>query len=141
MKSKSARFDYEVSCRRICGTYRREKVDRVPILSPIGWGSRADIDSKEIRDWRDEERFRKAARLVQKHCDQGAPNNKAGIPRIFEPQSYQRFLEAPQEYIEVLSPEKVSEIRTRCVTILHTPKGDLKWIYEEDEGVFTSVLS
>lgn len=137
MESNNTGFDYEASCRRICGTYRRETVDRVPILSPILWAPHADIDSMEFGDWRDEERFRKVARLVQNHCDLEPPYNKVEIPRVFEPQSYQRFLEAPQEYIEALPPEKVSDIRTRHITILHTPKGDLRWVYEEDEGIFT----
>jgi hypothetical protein len=133
----SSGFDYEASCRRVCGTYRRKKVDRVPILSPIPWRPDADIDSKEFGDWRNEERFRKVARLVQNHCDLVPPYNKVRIPRVFEPQSYQRFLEAPQEYIEDLPTEKLSDIHTRHTTILHTPKGDLKWAYEEDEGIFT----
>ena len=137
MKSNNTEFDYAASCCRICGTYRREKVDRVPILSPIGWRPGADIDSEEFGDWRDEERFRKVARLVQNHCDLNPPHNKVGTPRVFEPQSYQRFLEAPQEYIEDFPPEKLSDIRTRHVTTLHTPKGDLKWVYDEDEGIFT----
>jgi hypothetical protein len=130
-------FDYEASCRRICGTYRREKVDRVPILSPIPWGPHADIDATEFGDWRDEERFRRVARLVQKSCDPKPPYNRVGIPNVFAPQSYQRFLEAPPEYVQELPPEKVSDRRTRHTTILRTPKGDLEWIYEQDAGVFT----
>jgi hypothetical protein len=130
-------FDYEASCRRICGTYRREKVDHVPILSPVPLGRHRDVDSTEHGDWRDEERFRRVVRLAQVHCDPKPPHNWVRTPRVFEPQSYQRFLEAPQEYVEELPPEKVSAIRTRHTTILHTPKGDLKWVYEEDEGVFT----
>ena len=130
-------FDYEASCRRLCGTYRREEVDRVPLLSPIPWTPNGDIDSTEFGDWRDEERFRSVARLVQKYCDPKPPHNRIGIPRIFAPQSYQRFLEAPQEYVEELPPEIVSAIRTRHTTLLHTPKGDLEWVYEQDQGVFT----
>ncbi len=130
-------FDYQACCRRVCGTYRREKVDRIPIVSPIPWSPNGDIDSTEFGDWRDEERFRRAARLVQRHCDVKPPHNHVRIPRVFEPQGYQRFLEAPQEYVEVLPPEKVSDIRTRHITLLHTPKGDLRWVYEEDEGIFT----
>jgi hypothetical protein len=137
MQSNDTGFDYEASCRRICGTYRREKVERVPILSPIPWQPCGNIDSTKFGDWRDEERFRKVARLVQKYCDPQPPYNRAGTPSVFEPQSYQRFLEAPQKYIETLRPEKVSDIGTRHITILHTPKGDLKWIYEEDAGIFT----
>lgn len=137
MKSSNTRFDYKDSCRRIRDTYKRENVDRIPIFSPISWGPSGDIDSMEFGDWRDEKRFRKIVRLVQNYCDPGPPYNKVGIPEVFEPQSYQRFLEAPQEYIEVLPPEKISDIRTRHVTILHTPKGDLKWMCEEDKGIFT----
>lgn len=138
MASNSVGFDYEASCRRVCGTYRRDQIDRVPILSPIPWSPHNNIDSTEFGDWRDEERFRKVARLVQNHCDEQPPYNLVAIPRVFEPQSYQRFLEASQEYVEELPPEKVSAIHTRHTTILHTPKGDLKWIYEEDKGIFTN---
>ena len=91
----------------------------------------------EFGDWRGEERFRKLARLVQCHCDPQPPYNQVGFPSVFEPQSYQRFLEAPQKYIEELPAEKTAETRTRQTTILHTPKGELKWVYEEDEGSLT----
>ena len=137
METSSAGYVYEDSCRRICGTYRRESVDRVPVLSPIPWAPSGDIDSTEFGDWRDEERFRQVARLVQNHCDPGPPHNKVAAPGVFEPLSYQRFLEAPQGYTEELPPEKVSEVRTRHVTLLHTPRGDLEWVYEEDEGILT----
>jgi uroporphyrinogen-III decarboxylase len=130
-------FDYHASCRRICGTYRREQVDHVPLLSPIPWQPQNDIDATAFGDWRDEERFHRVARLVQEYCDPKPPYNRVSIPRVFEPQSYQRFLEAPQEYVEELPPLKVSDARTRHTTILHTPKGDLKWIYEEDKGILT----
>lgn len=130
-------FDYEASCRRVCGTYRRERVDRVPVLSPISWSPDDDIDATTFGDWRDEERFRHVARLVQDHCDLEPPHNRIKTPRVFEPQGYQRFLEAPEEYVEPLPPERVSAIRTQHVTLLHTPKGDLKWVYEEDDGIFT----
>jgi uroporphyrinogen-III decarboxylase len=109
----------------------------VPILSPIGWRPQGDIDATEFGDWRDEERFRRVARLVQEHCDLKPPYNRVGFPRVFAPQSYQRFLEAPQEYIEKLPPVKLSAIRTRHTTVLHTPKGDLEWVFDVDEGVFT----
>ena len=137
MTSDHRGFDYQASSRRICGTHRREEVDRVPIMSPIPWAPHADIDATEFGDWRDEERFRRVARLVQNHCDPKPPYNRAGIPRVFAPQSYQRFLEAPQEHIKELPPERVSEIRTRHTTVLHTPKGDLKWAYEQDKDIFT----
>lgn len=137
MTSNGNGFDYKASCRRICGTYRRETVDRIPILPPIGWSPAGDIDATEFGDWRDEERFRKVARLVQQHCDLKPPHNSVHYPRVFEPQSYMRFMEAPQEYVEELPPVKLSEIRTRYTTLLHTPKGDLRWVYDEDEGVFT----
>jgi hypothetical protein len=129
-------FDYEASCRRVWGTYRREPVDRVPITSPIGWMPYQALDV-EYGDWRDEERFRRVARLVRQHCDLKPPYNVIGIPRVWAPQSYQRFLEASQEYVEELPPEKLSDVRTRHTTLLHTPKGDLKWVRDQDEGIFT----
>ena len=137
MAANCAGFDYEASCRRICGTYRRAKIDRVPIMSPISWQPYADIDATEFGDWRDEERFRRLARLVQSSCDPQPPYNRIAIPGVFEPQSYQRFLEAPQKYVEELPVEKVSATRKRQTTILHTPKGKLKWVYEEEEGSLT----
>lgn len=63
MESPSNGYVYEDSCRRICGTYRREDVDRIPVFSPIPWAPTGDIDSMEFGDWRDEERFRWVARL------------------------------------------------------------------------------
>lgn len=134
-----AGFDYEASCRRVCGVYRREAVDHIPIISPLlgTVGAGGDVDSVHFGDWRDEERFRRVARLVQRHCDIKPPHNHVACPRVFEPQGYQRFLEAPQEYVETLPPEKVSDIRTRHTTLLHTPKGDLSWAYEVDKGILT----
>ncbi len=134
----STGFDYQASAKRLCGTFRREQVDRVPLLTPIPWAPHQDIDSVENGDWRDEERFRKIARLVQQHCDPWPIYNQASFPRIFEPISYQRFCEAPPEYVEKLPPEKISEIRTRHTTLLHTPGGDLKYVYDVDQGVFTN---
>jgi len=58
-------------------------------------------------------------------------------PRVFEPLSYQAFLEAPAQYVERLPLERVSDIRTRHTYVLHAPKGDLKWVYEEDAGIFS----
>ena len=110
----------------------------MPILPPIGWMPSNDIDTTEFGDWRDEERYRKLARLVQNHCDLKPPYNKVGMPGVFEPQAYQRFLEAPSAYVEVLPPEKISDIRTRHTTILHAPGGELSWVYEEDKDIFTS---
>ncbi len=51
--------------------------------------------------------------------------------------SYQRFLEAPAEYVEHLPPQRTSDIRTRHTYVLHTPKGDLTWAYDEDDGIET----
>jgi hypothetical protein len=75
-------FAYQASCHRICGTYRREQVDHVPLLSPIPWQPQNDIDATAFSDWRDEERFRRAARLVQKYCDPKPPYNRVSIPRV-----------------------------------------------------------
>ncbi|MBN1137804.1 MAG: hypothetical protein JXM73_14545 [Anaerolineae bacterium] len=137
MVSDSSLFDYDASCRRICGTYRREKVDRVPILSPIPWQPGDDIDAAEFGDWRDEERFRRVARLAQRHCDRRPPTNRVGFPGVFAPQSYQRFLEAPQEVVEEIEPIRLSQRRTRHTVLLHTLKGDLRWVYDVDEGILT----
>jgi hypothetical protein len=130
-------FDYEASARRICGTYRRDDVDRVPVMPPINWRAAGDIDAQAFGDWRDEERFRRIARLVQRHCDVWPSYNRVKYPGVFEPMSYQRFLEAPAEFVEELPPERLSETRKRYTTLLHTPRGDLKYVYDMDDGVFT----
>lgn len=131
-------FSWEASAERLCGTYRRDPVDRVPIISPIGWGPNQDIDKKEFGDWRDEENFRKVARMVQDYCDPHPVRNAVGYPGVWAGTSYQRFLEASSEHIEKLPPERLSEIRTRHTTILHTPKGDLRWSFDQDEGILTN---
>jgi len=137
--SNATGFDCEASCRRVCGVFRREAVDRIPMISPLMGtaGPGGDIDAVQFGDWRDEERFRRVARLVQRYCDVKPPHNPVAFPRVFEPLGYQRFLEAPQEYVETLPPEQVSDIRTRHTTLLHTPKGDLSWVYEVDKGILT----
>ncbi len=129
--------DLAASGRRICGTYRREDVDRVPVMPPIPWRPHQDINSERFDDWRDEENFRKVARLVERHCDFNKTYSPVRFPPVFEPVSYQRFLEAPAEHVEELPPEKLSETRTRQTTLLHAPGGDLKWVYDQEEGVFT----
>ncbi len=135
--ASAATFDLDASIRRIVGTYRREAVDRVPILPPIPWSPTADIDSEEFDDWRDEEGFRRVARLVQQHCDIRPARNAVKYPGVFSGISYQRFMEASDEHIEKLPEEKLSEVRTRHTRVLHTPQGDLRWSYDEDRGVFT----
>ncbi len=134
---ESRGFDLAASSRRMCATYRGEKADRVPIMSPIGWSPAGDIDADRPADWRGEENFVKVARLVQLYCDVRPPYNAPGFPRVFEPMSYQRFLEAQPEHIEEPPAEKLSEKRTQYVKVLHTPKGDLRYVYYLDEGVYT----
>ena len=130
-------FDLLASSKRLAGVYRGERTDRVPIMSPIAWPPQGDIDSQRPKDWRGEAGFVKVARLVQEHCDPRPPFNAVGYPRVFAPISYQRFLEAPAEYVEELAPEPAGNGRTRHTTVLHTPKGDLRYVYEQEEGVFT----
>jgi Uroporphyrinogen decarboxylase (URO-D) len=130
-------FDLQASIRRIVDTYRREAVDRVPIMSPIAWNPTGDIDSEEFDDWRDTEDFRRVARLVQQHCDVRPTHNAVKYPGVWAGTSYQRFLEASAEHIEELPPEQLSAVRKRHTSVLHTPKGDLRWCFDEDDGVFT----
>ncbi len=131
-------FDLEASSRRMASTYRGDSDDRVPIISPISWSPSGDIDEWSPDGWRGEENFVSVARLVQKHCDPKPTFNAVSYPRIFEPISYQRFLEAQPEHVEDLPDEKLSDIRTRHTRLLHTPGGDLKFIWDEDEDIFTT---
>jgi uroporphyrinogen-III decarboxylase len=130
-------FDLLESSRRIVGVYRGEEVDRVPIISPISWAPHQDIDAQRPEDWRGEPGFVKVARLVQAHCDPHPPHNAVRYPRVFSPISYQRFCEAPAEYVEELPPEPAGNRRTRHTTLLHTPKGDLRYVYEQEAGIYT----
>jgi len=130
-------FDVDASQRRMLAAYRREPTDRIPIMPPISWAPGADIDQMEFGDWRDEESFRKIARLVQRYCDVRPTYSSVGYPGVWAGTSYQRFLEASAEHIEQLPSETLSNGFTRHTTLLHTPKGDLKWVYEEEPGIFT----
>jgi uroporphyrinogen-III decarboxylase len=131
-------FDFDASARRIWAAYRSEPADRVPLMPPISWTANGDIDSHRFGDWRDEEGFRSVARLVQRHCDVRPPfNNNVPRPSVFESTGYMRFLEAAPEYVESLPPERILPHRVRQTTLLHTPKGDLRWVYEADDGIFT----
>jgi len=129
--------EVEVSSRRLMACYRGEKADRIPICSPVSWHPMRDIDREKPGGWRAEPDFIEVARLVQQHCDPHPLWSPAPPPRVFAPYSYQRFLEAPEEYIEQLPVERIGATRTRATTVLHTPKGDLRWVYDEDAGIET----
>lgn len=58
------------------------------IASPIPWAPQDDIDARKFPDWGGEERFRKLARLVQRHCTSLGPYNRVPYPRVFAPQSH-----------------------------------------------------
>jgi len=126
------------SSKRLMATYRGEKTDRVPMCSPISWDPMQNVDKEDPPSWRADEDFREVARLVQKHCDPHPLYAPAPIPRVFARYSYQRFLEAPQQYVEEKPPEKITATRTRYTRILHAPKGDMTWAYDVDEGIETS---
>jgi len=129
--------DLRASSRRLMACYRGEQADRVPICSPIPWHPMRDIDQDPPTGWRAEERFARVARMVQEHCDPSVPYSPVAKPRVFSRISYQRFLEASDEYIEDLPTERVRPNRTRYQKVLHTPKGDLFWTYDVDDGIET----
>jgi len=137
-KTRDTGFDLDASRHRVCAAYRGDKADRVPILPPIPWSPAGDIDADPPSDWRGEQGFIEVARLVQQHCDFRGGFNTVACPRVWEPVSYQRFGEAPAEFVEELPPEKIGPERTQYTSLLHTPKGDLKYVYYKDEGIFTN---
>lgn len=112
--------------------------DRVPVCSPISWSPTQDIDREKPTGWRAEPGFIRVAKLVQEHCDPVPPFSPVRRPRMFSSISYQRFLEAADEFIEPLPPERVGPTRTRYITLLHTPLGDLRWAYDADDGIETN---
>jgi len=117
--------------------YRGEQADRIPICTPINWHPMRNIDDESPDGWQADLGFVELARLVQQHCDPHPLWSPAPPPRAFAPYSYQRFLEAPDEYVERLATERLSPTRARVTTVLHTPKGDLTWAYDEDDGIET----
>lgn len=127
----------QASAKRLRACYRGEKADRIPFCSPISWHPMRDIDAERPGGWRADPGFVEVARLVQEYCDPHPLWSPVPPPRVFAPHSYQRFLEAPEEYVERLEPRRLSEIRTRHTHVLHTPKGDLTWAYDEDDGIET----
>ncbi len=129
--------DFQASSRRLRACYRGEIADRIPMCSPISWSPMRDIDQEKPGGWRADPDFIEVARLVQEHCDPHPTIGGVAAPRVFAPYSYQRFLEASDEYIEKLPPERISPTRTRVTHVLHTPKGDLTWAYDEDDGIET----
>ncbi len=118
--------------------YRGERSDHVPFCSPIKWNPSQDIDRAKPGGWRADHDFVRVARLVQEHCAPFVVWNPVPYPKIRSKYGYQRFLEAPDDLVIVKPVEKVGEIRSRHTFVLPTPKGDLTWIYEEDEGIETA---
>lgn len=133
----SPRFDAQASARRVWAAYGSGRADRAPVCPPVPWWPPGNIDQTRFGDWRDGEDFRRLACLVETCCDVIPPYNPVPYPQVFEPYSYQRFLEAPAEFVEALPPEKIGPRRMRYATVLHTPRGDLTWVYDADEGVLT----
>ncbi len=128
----------ENATRRMWAAYRGDSRERIPIIAPIPWDPNGNIAETVCHDWRDEEPFRRLAKMVEAHCDFYPAFNAVEYPKVWEPYGYQRFLEAPGEYVEELPAERIGAIRTRHTTVLHTPKGDLKHVYDEDAGIFTT---
>ncbi|MBL7223008.1 MAG: hypothetical protein ISS72_04070 [Candidatus Brocadiae bacterium] len=129
--------DLAQSSRRIMAVYRGERADRIPIKSPISWHPMRDIDQERPEGWRGRPEFVEVARMVQQHCDPTPPDNAVRCPDVFRAVSYWRFLQAPGEFVETLPPEQVAPSRWRHTTVLHTPKGDLFWSYDRDDGIET----
>jgi hypothetical protein len=129
--------DLLTSSRRILAAYGRGTADRIPIASPISWHPMRNIEKEKPGGWRAQPEFVQVARLVEQHCDPSVPYNPVSRPPVFSRFGYQRFLEAPVEYAEERPPERVGPGRIRQTTVLHTPRGDLFWAYEEDEGIET----
>jgi uroporphyrinogen-III decarboxylase len=133
-------MDLKVSSRRAMAAYGRGQADRIPVASPISWGAGGDIDRDRPGGWRADPGFIRLARLVQQHCDALPPYNTVSLPNglFSRTVSYQRFCEASDEFIEMLPPQKTSAIRTRHAAILHTPKGDLNYAHDVDDGIETT---
>lgn len=129
--------DVRASAHRLMACYRGEKAKRIPICSPISWHPMRDIDKEQPGGWRADPGFIEIAHMVQEYCDPHPLWGPVPPPRVFSPLSYQRFLEAPESYIEQLPPQRRSEVRMRYTHVLHTPKGDLTWAYDEDDGIET----
>ncbi len=96
-----------------------------------------DVDREKPGGWRSDLGFIEMARMVQQYCDPHPLWSPAPLPRVFAAQSYQRFLEAPEQYVEVLPVEWKTPSRKRVTTLLHTPKGDLRWSYEVENEIET----
>lgn len=129
--------DFTATAKRFDAAYTGGKAGRIPVISPVAWSFKDDPEAKRFGDWRDNPDFQEVVKLAYEHCDPMPTFCEESYPGVWEPIGYGRFLEAPAEFVEKLPPERISAIRTRHTTLLHTPKGDLKWMYEEDDGVFT----
>ncbi|MFH1377212.1 MAG: uroporphyrinogen decarboxylase family protein [Planctomycetota bacterium] len=128
----------DVSNKRIMDTLRGRPTDRVPLVSPISWSPLKDIDKDNPGGWRADPLFKTIARLVQEHCDPRPSYNIVQPPAVWSkaPNGYQRFLEASPEHYEIM-PSEVIGNRTRTRVVLHTPKGDLNYVYALEEGIET----
>jgi len=131
-------FDLKASSRRIMAAYRGEPADRVPIISPSTWRPHRSIDVEKPGGWRADPDYIRLARLVEEHCDVQPPFNAVHFPRVFSRLGYQRFCEVSDDLVIEKPVERVGGIRRRHTYVLPTPKGDLTWAYEEDEGIETS---
>jgi len=115
---------------RILRTVRGEPVDRVPIFSPVSWSPFWRISGEEP-EWASDPNYVPVRKLCDEYCDSFA--GAAGTGGVFD----RRFLLVPTDFIEHM-PEQVQGRRHRRLTVVHTPKGDLRTVEEWDEGVRTT---
>jgi len=115
---------------RILRTIRGEPVDRVPIFPPVAWHSFWRILGEEPA-WTADPNYAAVRKLVEEHCDDFA--SALGTGGLFD----RRYFLVPHEAIDP-QPVLKEGIRRRQVTIIHTPRGDLRTVEEWDEGVRTT---
>jgi len=118
---------------RVLRTIRGEPTDRVPIFAPISWSPVWRILGQEP-EWAQEPNCVAVRELAETHCDSLA--GAAGTGGLFD----RRFFLIPPDAIDT-QPEQVDGRRHRRLTVVHTPKGDLRTVEEWDEGVRTSWYS
>jgi len=124
-------MDALTSRERVLRTLRGEPVDRVPIFTPIPWDPRWTLERPVLTGWRAERNYQDVLRLVDQHCD--ATVHVGGLGNVFD----RRFLLIPPEHVETASRERRGN-RTIVTHRVRTPKGDLRTVYETEDGVTTT---
>ena len=124
------------SARRIRACDRGQRADRIPIATPIPWHPMASIDAERLAAGerrRGLSKWRGSWSAIAIRDPRVVPLSR----RVSLPAKLPAFHGGAGRVCRAVAEERVTATRKRVTTICHAPKGDLRWVYDEEDGIET----